>query len=1669
MKNIIKKTIILLIVLFQFALVSCNTSSTKVDELNQTKKETYEDTYEETEEEIYDETEAVSNDSNDNIELPDEKKVNAVLKLSSITGYRGTDKSTYIEISFNKEIADNFDALPYIKVEPNIYFTVSKVFDKLVLSGDFNSKQTYNINVLDGVKAIDGSLTNKVYIEQIRFDQKKPKIMFTNEGIILPTVNDKKVYLRTLNVTKIKLEVRKIYANNTTAFLQSFNFNGNGTYNGSLDDPSNTDENYDNDYVSYYNNRFSYIGDVLYSLNFDIENEIDTWVQSAIDLSDVLDNKGFYMVTASFDEKGTSYNFNKDSYGDLYWSDQSYLYNNGSVQKTLLLTDIGIMAQKTQKGLHVNVLNIVDNNTIRGAKVYLVSKNNQILEEKTTNADGVAEFEFYKNSFYVVAENRDNKSILVLRNALNTNGFAVDGAYTSNGINGFIYTERGVYRPGDTIYTAIIARNNGKALEDNQPVKISVFDPTGVKIIENEVLKDGKNGFYTYSFKTDTSSKTGIWKLVATIGNNKFNKDISVETVVPNKIRVNLDIPSVVEYKNDVEDWGIRSNYLFGEPAGNLNYFVEVNVKEEPINFEKYKDYSFKVPSSYKYSQYFSSSGKLNQEGYSNFRPKLDNIDFGSLNALADVIGNVTDDGGRTVISKKYVKIKKYDTYVGIENTNTYKKSGSNLDLKAICVTEDGENLVPNKKLKYRIYTNDYYWWLDYYNYDEFVQSFKSDKNTTLYKEGEFVTTDQPYIIRDEIPESEYIYVEIEDEETSQIAGVNIQSSDWVDPSITKKIETLNIRTDKKKYSVGDVARISYKSSSSAKAIITIEKAGNIINQYYRDINSEEMIEDIVITKEMAPNVYVYITLLQNYIIKENDRPIRLYGIVPLNVEDEDTKIDLEINAPDQIRPNEKFVVNIKNKKNKQVDYTIAVVDEGLLDITGYKTPSPFDYFLQKLAANITLYDNYSTIIDKPYGAINQILKVGGGEEILDEMARRRRLKELGLEEADRFTPVSMFKGVLTTDAQGNANVEFDMPNYMGQVRIMVVAASGDSYGSVEKDMIVKAPLIVLPTLPRTMKTGDKLSIPVSVFALEDGLNNVEVYYNYKNNKQSKILNLAKGQKEIVYFDEEVGNEVSSDKLTIGVKSNIYNYEETVGMAVNSNNKLVDHSENKELKGNEQAIFTQNTQFVKGTFDSILTISNKMNLGIDKRLKYLIQYPYGCAEQTTSSVFPQLFIDKLSTNQNYDKQSVVNNINAGITRLQLFQLSDGAFSYWPGEKQVSDWATNYIGHFIVCAKKNGYYVPNNMYDKWLDYTSRKVRTLKLKSEFDINWKSYALYLLSLAGKPNISEMNHLFENYFNNGMMNLTSKMYLAAAYKLSGEETIAINIANSINTSGIKKMYDELFNRDRYYYRYSYGSKLREIAVYLDCYYTIYGRRDQEAFDEILGSLRGDYWYSTQTTAYSLLALSNITYDNVDTEIKGIIDIDGVQTEYSTKDKYRMLINEDAKTIKVMPQNEGMTFVDYYWEAIPIKDEVEEYEEGFTITRHYYDNDGKAFNPVNTKSGDTFWLEVVVKPNKRSIEYLDNIALTQVLPSGWEIDNTRLTNQSLPNWIKNDTNVSYTDIRDDRVMWFFNYDDFKEYKFYIKINSVTKGEYSFPGTTLEAMYDHDYRAYKKGSKIKVN
>lgn len=1513
-------------------------------------------------------------------------------------------------------------------------------------SVDESKSSVNNIETVQQQEKNVESISEKTPVKEAANKDIEPKIIFSNDGIILPA-KDKKIAFRSINVKKVNLKIKKVYENNTTQFLQEFVFKGNGNiFDYGVEDT------------------FDQVGDIVFEKDYDLDYEKNIWKQNEIEPGDFVDTKGLFILELSFDEKGIDYEFPA---GTDSWKKYSFMRNNGRIGKAVLLSHMGITAQKETEQTVVCVMDILKNTPVKNAEVKLISVNNQVLQEGKTDSRGEIVFKNYDKMMYVLAEKDGERSILKFRDSqLSYDGFAVEGVFASKGIQAFIYTDREIYRPGDEVHISFIARNNEISLPENHPVTINIYSPTGKKFIENAVITESKNGFYTYSFKTNLDSETGIWRAEAQMGSNKFIKDISVETVVPYKIKVETKVSEKLNInENKNLKMSIEADYLFGAPGKNLKYTSDIQIREESINFEKFRNYVFKSPTSYAFNSREYAEGKLNEEGRGELEFDISKIIPKNLNLIGIITTRVMETNGRPVIKMDTISINKFDSYVGIKiPEDTYIKSGDKLNLEVIAVDNKGENLISGKNLTYRVYKNEYSWWWDYDDYNSFMRSIKTDKNTVLLCEKDFVSKDKPYLI-DYAPEGNgEIFVEVEDKITGQITGINLYAGTWRDSTLNRKIDKLKIESEQKKYAVGDTAKIIFEGTKGAKALVTVEKKGVVSERKWIDAGEIKNIFELSVTEDMFPNAYVNIRLFQDYNTLDNDRPLRLYGAVPIVVENESKKLNIKIDAPENIKPNEKFTVKVKNLSETKMDYTVAVVDEGILEITGFKTPDPYGYFYQKLGMQVFSYDNYSEIIGRTFGDVHQILKTGG-DGFVNEMAMTKsaqRMKNMGIEDVQRFKPVALFKGVLTTDEKGEGKIEFTIPDYIGAVKVMVVGADGEKYGSAEKEIVVKAPVVMQSSLPRNLKYGDEFIVPVSVFALEEEVGEVKVTLDFMGDIQTQTVSFDEKGDKTVYFNVKTGEYIGNGKIKISAVSKIYNYEEETDININSNNPYIYINEIKNLEAGKEIFFTQPENFIKGSAEGKITVSNTPILSVDHRIQELIRYPYGCVEQTVSAVFPQIYIDMLTHSNKFDREKIIGNVNAAVGKLSRLQMYDGSFPYWQqGDTDI--WATVYTGHFLTEAKARGYYIPEDMYNRVVSYEKELVRN----NNISLETKVYALYVLALGDVPEISQMNLIYENYFDK--LSTTGKWYLAAAYNFAGEDKLSKDTAEKLSLVP-DKMSEE-------YERYSYGSELRDKAVILNAYYNIFGRPEENLYKEVLTKLQSNQWLSTQSMGQALAALAHMKDSSTGKDIAGIIDIDGKQTEFTTENGIsEYIVPENVKDIKVISKDNG--YINYYWEGVPVNYEGENISETVKLTRNYYDEKG---NPINEKdilslsSGKSFWLEIKVLPADSVKEYIhvDNMALIQVLPSGWEIENIRAVNGQYPNWVEErirDTYVDYEDIRDDRIMWFFDYNNYNQggQSFFVKINAVTKGKFDFPGTTAEAMYDNSCRAYLKGFRAEV-
>lgn len=1563
----------------------------------------------------------------------------------------GRVPKVYVEFSDEFDPEQNLNGL--ISTQPKTDLKIQKLGKSVILDANFNYGNEYTINVESGIKSRWGTQTKEKYTGQIKFSNIKPNVEFASDGIILPEGNKYKVQFYTSNLKRVHIEVKKVYDESLTEFVRTEKLS-------SLKDRHTSFEG------SYINR----VGVIIHNETFEIGDQKNRWLLSEIDLSGVIKNndEGLYLVRLNFNPR--------DMLVDISENKNKYIEEFGQIYKPVLLSNIGLTCKKAGDIYYVYATDLNTGDPISGANIQLRKywdNYEPIITSATTNSEGKASLysDRYNHGYntYIVATKNGQRSILKFNEMeWNISGFDISGIDEfKQGTKAYTYTERGVYRPGDEINVSVIARHHNSKYPENRPLTMELYNPEGKKVYE-QTNRENTDGFYNFNFKTKDSDPTGNWRAQYAIGNKYFNHTIKIETIVPYKLKVKL-IPEskTISWTSKVLRCDLQTNYLFGNPASNLPASVELEITKRTKRFPKFEKFVFQNPTlDYQTIQKKIFDGTLNEEGLKVIEWALPSFD-GIPSALnIKLTAKVLEKGGRPNINWVNIPIEPYSHYVGLQPLKYYYVStGTDTEIPAIIVDTEG-NPVAGKTLKYRIYRNSEYWW---YQYDgDKKLRFRTDRNTTLVKEGTLISKETHNIIQFLPIEKGSYFIELSDDaESGHSTGIFVNAYPHGGiASGDKNAGTLSLNSDKDSYFVGDVAKIQFPSPKKGRILLTIEQENDILEQKWYNLDGEtENTISIPITKEMVPNAYVSISLIQPHDQTVNDRPIRMFGILPLLVEDRDTKHEIEIQTADQFRPSEPFEITIQTKNHKQTQFTIAVVDEGLLDITQFKTPNPWKHFFQKTRLKVITYDLFSHVISALKGDVFKTFSIGGDMDYRESQQQPEKGKK-------RFKPVSLFKGPITTDADGKAVVKFDMPNYVGSVRVMVIGAKENSYARAEKTVPVKSELMLLGTLPRVIGPGEMFTVPATIFTMKDGIGNVTVDIKTEGpltviGKKTQNLNFTKANDKDCFFEVKAKPEAGQSKVVITAQSEKYKASYEVDLMVRPTSPRIYGFDEGIVEPGKNANISVPKNGIDGTNNATLTISNFPTINFSHRLRWLIQYPYGCIEQTTSSVLPQLYLKKFMEYPEAFASDIDTRINYGLEKLRTFQQFSGGFSYWPYGDTESDWGSLYAGHFMVEAKKLGYNVKNDLYENWLNYTTQQAR----RNKGDLMYRVYRVYILALAGKPVMNEMNQLKES--NLGKLNNTQKWMLAAAYKLSGSSDVVDAIVK--NATLDTKEYVEFSG--------TYGSSLRDKAMILDALVALekYDLAD-DLTREIAKHIGATNWYSTQTLGYSLLAMGKyitvLNGQSNELKLKGTVVLaNGNKIPFDTNKSFNLKINDDfGKPIQVILDSESSVkkaYTTLSWNGVPLQSNLESKSENLSVKVNWYNDNGDPIDIAELKQGTTFWGHFKVR-NISAMDQVDEIALVQILPSGWEIENTRLLESSTPVWAENlKLNYEdYLDIRDDRIMWFFDVHKYSPYyneiDFIVKLNTVTVGEFELPGTLVEAMYNGSYKATTVGKKVKV-
>ncbi|HCW07933.1 MAG TPA: hypothetical protein DGG95_11285 [Cytophagales bacterium] len=1546
---------------------------------------------------------------------------------------------------------------------------------------------TKTVYVEAGLRNINDFRMKEQTSVDVLFEQLKPEVRFVGKGTILPSTDGLILPFEAVNLRSVDVSIKKVFENNILQFLQVNNISGNYEMHRvgknilkktiRLDNTGITDVGKWNRYTLDLATLINTEPGAIYQITLKFKKSYAAYVCDGGDSNDELST-----IESEDLEEENNYNYGSH----YYYEDEEYYYGEGynweerddpckpsyytsshNITRNVLASDLGIT---TKRGTDGNTLIIVSDlkttAPISGVTVELYDFQQQLLGTVSTGSDGIGVIHTKETPFSIIAKKEMQRGYLRLVDgeSLSLSGFDVSGETIAKGLKGFIYGERGVWRPGDSLYLSFILEDKNKMLPATHPVVFELQNPRGI-VTNRQVKSSAENGFYRFVSSTSPDAPTGNWNAHIKVGGTDFNQQIKIETVKPNRLKINLDF-GTDRITSPTITGNLDVKWLHGATGKNLKARFEATIIKGNTSFKKFSDYTFEEPSySFNIEKQTVFEGMTDSEGKASFTSTLPQSSHypGFMTAIFN--GKVFEESGNFSIDRFSLPYYPFASYVGLKLPKGEKYTGmlytdSTQKVDVVFLDADG-NPVPRNGVEINIYRLERYWWWD--NSNDNIANYIERDNSRLISSTTINAPAGKGNSSFKIPEADWgtYYMRICDPVSGHCTGQKfyIDHPGYFGRNSREEkggATRLSFSADKSTYNVGDKINLNIPGSGEGRALISIENGSKVVSKMWVETKKGENNISIDATADMTPNVFVNVSLIQPHSQTVNDLPIRLYGIIPIGVEDPATHLEPIISMPEEIEPGQEVSIKVSEKSKRKMTFTLAMVDEGLLDITRFKTPEPWKRFYAREALGVKTWDLYDDVMGAFGSRVERLLAIGGDEGLKAKDDDPR---------ANRFKPVVKFFGPMTLNAGDQKEIKFVMPQYIGSVKTMVVAGNEGAYGNADKAVPVRKKLMVLATLPRVLGPEEHLRLPITMFTQDKKIKSVKVDVKTSGplslpNGGSRSVEIPPSGDLTIDFDLDVKSEIGIGKVLVTATSGSIQSTDEIEIEVRNPNPPVSQSTDIFLEAGKNWNASIMPLGMAGTNSAMLEVSSIPPINLGYRLSHLMEYPHGCIEQTTSAAFPQLYLDVVKTLTDAEKTRTKNNITKAIEHLKMFITRDGGFAYWPGGEDSDSWGSTYAGHFLLEAESKGYYVPADMIKRWKKYQRNKaLEWRKNDNKYYYNTEliqAYRLYTLAIAGSAELGAMNRLRET----NDISLQSKWMLAAAYLKAGQPEAAKKLVTNLSTS--VKNYQEM--------AYTYGSDLRDKAIILETL-TLLNEKTKgfEVLKEISKSLSNQsYWMSTQTIAFCLKAVGLFVSTEKRGELKFAYNYAGKLVNASTDLPIAQIPLQikgaQKNSVAVTNSSNGSLFVRLILTGTPARGEEQAEENNLNISVSYVDMKNNTINPSRLEQGTQFIATVTVKnPGLRST--YENLALTQIFPSGWEINNLRLTNDE--NTLKSDRG-NYQDIRDDRVYTYFNLSNGETRTFKILLTASYAGNYYLPAVTCEAMYDHSVYARTSGQVVDV-
>ena len=1587
----------------------------------------------------YNGTKKISSDFEEDFLITSSNKLNIDNVRAKHDGNEGT-----VTVYTTQDIPED-EIKRCLLIEPKIKYTVESYSGFFIIkSSNFSMNRKYDLTLKKGLTGKLGGKLKNEYTQPVSFGNLKPSIAFVNKKeFYLSKEGARNIEAAIVNTPKVNVRITKIYENNIVSYVKNYNFRANNDYY------------YDDYYYDYSSNNTSDFGDIVFAKKI----ETNTLPRRGnnhllnLDFEDKLsDHKGLYVVEIASTE-------------NYYLKDKALIS----------ISDIGLIVKKGKKSITVFANSIKTAQPLADVDIKFIGKNNQVNATVKTNAEGFATYQYTDlkapgfETNVITAKLADDFNFIPLKQTrVTTSRYDVGGSYkNASGLETFIYAERDIYRPGETIHFSAIIRNYQWKSPGDLPVIVKVITPNGKKLKTARKILNS-NGAFESKVKLAPTASTGTYSIDVYTSNNVFigSKNIKVEEFMPDRIKVDVRLDYNDYSPSDIIDVDFVATNFFGPPAANRNYQVELSTKRKYFVPKENRDFNYYIQGADKYFERKYREGKTNPEGKGHEMFIIPDS-YRNLGLLqSDIFTTVFDETGRPVNRLNKVNIYTQEVFLGIRyDGGYYTATEQAVKFNLIAVDKNGKAL-DSYKANLKLIKHEYKTVLSksgkYFRYrSEKVERIIDSKQITLSGVNSTYSfipeTSGTYELRVSLPNA------------ATYVSRNIYAYGWGSTSYSSfKVNNegqIDIQLDKEKYNVGEKANVILKAPFSGKILVTVE-SDKVLKHFYVNTDKRVASFELDIPDDYLPNVYLTATLFRPH--KKSDMPLTVaHGFTPVIVEKSENRIPIDISAVEKSESNKTQTIHVKAKPNSEL--TIAVVDEGILQITNYKTPSPYDFFYQRRALQVNSYNIYPYIFPE----LNMVKSHTGGG---DGAGSTKRLNPL---QNKRVKLVSFWSGILHTDSKGEAEFDIKIPQFSGDLRIMAVNYDEHQFGSAYTNMKVADPIVVSTALPRFFSPKDSIDVPVIVTNTTSKKAKCKINIETTElvevlGSKSTMLILEPNSEKETTFRVYAKPKIGQAKLTIRVNALNKKFVNKTDITVRPASPLQKRfTSGSVIAGKSTQIKINTEDFIESSIDKKLIISNSPLVQFTNSLDYLVRYPYGCVEQTVSTAFPQLYFGDL-INVTFKNTRAISdaaqNVQAALNKIKLMQLYNGGLTYWPQGGHESWWGSVYAAHFALEAQKAGYDVDPDFLNRLLKYLKMKLRKKETfiyyyngNKKRHITYKeiAYSLYVLALAGERPIATMNYYKARP---ELLSLDSKYLLAGAYALTG------------NIKKYREVLPRSFQGEKSKPSFggSFYSPVRDEAIALNALLEVDPDNSQIGImaKHIADYLKNKTYLNTQERSFGFLAMGKIAKAaqtaNISAQIKSggkkIANFENNTITLHTSD----LKNND---IEITTKGNGKLYYFFQTEGISAKGNYIQEDKYIRVRKNFYNRLGQKITTNTFKQNDLILVELEIYGLTSS--KVENVVISDLLPAGFEIENPRITKlPSSMSWPHSRSHADYMDIRDDRINLFVDVPGANDYTrpayYYYLVRAVSCGSFQMGPVGADAMYNGEYHSYSGGGVVKI-